>query len=271
MKKAALFATGLLIIVFASPSLWAQDAKERQQLNNDLQKLIQAKDWGGAVKICDELLGVSPLDRKLCYVKACCLARWGKKDEALTFLSQAQKQGFADATKMAQDPDLDSLREEWRFKEILKKVQLSQFAGEYRNQMRQKDWTGALRTCDKLLAISPTNPTFPFIQARCLARMGKKDQTLAALDKAVKLGFKNAEQMAKDPSFASLREEQGFKNALKAIALKAAEANRMVQPRQDTRNVLYWLSALWEESDSQFQPLAGEINKLMDKKDWDGA
>lgn len=56
------------------------------------------------------------------YNLACALARQGKTDEALATLRKAVELGFGDPTHIARDPDLESLRGDPRFPQIIKAV-----------------------------------------------------------------------------------------------------------------------------------------------------
>lgn len=53
------------------------------------------------------------------YNVACGYALWGKKDEALDWLELSVKSGFAKIDHVRQDPDLDSLRNEKRYRRLL--------------------------------------------------------------------------------------------------------------------------------------------------------
>jgi len=56
------------------------------------------------------------------YNAACVYALRGKKDEALNWLEKAAEKGFNGADHMAGDTDMDSLREEARYKAIVAKI-----------------------------------------------------------------------------------------------------------------------------------------------------
>lgn len=57
------------------------------------------------------------------YNAACVFALRGKKTEALDWLAKAAEKGFSGADHMAEDTDMDSLRNEPRYKEIVAKIE----------------------------------------------------------------------------------------------------------------------------------------------------
>ena len=119
MNKLSVLAPICLLLIYAAPSLWAQDEDQLQQISRELPKLFEKKDWDGALKACDKLIELKPGSQDGHYNRACCLARLGKKDEALAALAKSVELGFKDAGHIAEDPDLESLHAEQRFKDVL--------------------------------------------------------------------------------------------------------------------------------------------------------
>lgn len=66
-----------------------------------------------------QVLELEPQNETAWYNLACTYARWGKLDPALEHLQKAVEHGFDDATHMEKDPDLDSLRQDPRFRALL--------------------------------------------------------------------------------------------------------------------------------------------------------
>lgn len=79
------------------------------------------KDYDKAVKDCDEAIRLEPKNADAYYDKACCLALQGRTEPAIESLGQALELGFHDFDHMARDSDLDSIRGDPRYKELLKK------------------------------------------------------------------------------------------------------------------------------------------------------
>lgn len=65
------------------------------------------------------LVRLLPRDATVHYNLACSLALLGQIDAALDALEEAVRLGYADAEFMAQDEDLDRLRTEPRFRELM--------------------------------------------------------------------------------------------------------------------------------------------------------
>lgn len=68
-------------------------------------------------------LELEPQNETTWYNLACTYARWGKLDQAIDHLRQAVEHGFDDVTHMEKDSDLDSLRQDPRFREIIAGLQ----------------------------------------------------------------------------------------------------------------------------------------------------
>jgi predicted esterase len=100
--------------------------------------------------------------------------------------------------------------------------QFAKLANEVRDAFAQKKYDVAAEKCRKQMALVPKHPNPPYNLACALARLGKKEDALAALAKAVELGFDDADHMKVDEDLASLREEKDFAR----IAAMCAEAQK---------------------------------------------
>lgn len=110
-----------------------QTAREYAQLQQKLVALLQAKDYENGAEVCRKMIGLAPADFGSHYNLACCLARLGKKDEALEALAESVKAGWLDSAHMEKDEDLDSIRDEKKYAELLAAVKIKEektFAGE---------------------------------------------------------------------------------------------------------------------------------------------
>lgn len=85
----------------------------------DYQGAIGSKDYRRAEEVLRGLVEAFPGAAALHYDLACCLALNGKRAEALDELARAVETGFDDANHAAYDPDLERLRTDPRFTELL--------------------------------------------------------------------------------------------------------------------------------------------------------
>jgi predicted Zn-dependent protease len=74
--------------------------------------------------------------------------------------------------------------------------------------------------------IRPDNPQIFFSLARACALAGAKRQALEALKKAVELGFTNADEIAGNEDFASIRNEAAYKRLIEDARRKAQSEKR---------------------------------------------
>ena len=87
----------------------------------------------------------------------------------------------------------------------------------------QKDFAEIGEVCRKMIELVPRAPEPHYNLACSHARLGKKDEALAALARAVKLGFEDSALIEKDDDLASLHAEPRFRELL-AKAKTADEA-----------------------------------------------
>jgi len=120
----------------ARPAKPTQDAGPQRPSVFDLPKIrgqyvqmqiaasahIRAGDYASAEKLCRESVALVPHGFPGHYNLACALARQGKTTDALDSLAQAVALGFRDAAKIQVDQDLESLRGEDRFAEIVEQA-----------------------------------------------------------------------------------------------------------------------------------------------------
>ncbi len=73
--------------------------------------LLAQKRWGHAAAILAVATAIRPTDPVAWYNLACALARSGRRDEAVEALGKAVANGFSDRKLLAEDPDLEAIRE----------------------------------------------------------------------------------------------------------------------------------------------------------------
>jgi len=91
---------------------------EKIQLREALRSM-EAKEWQDATAIFERLLERHDRVSTLWYNYACCLAQTKQPDESLKALEKAIQNGWSNAEKMEQDDDLEPVRAEEKFKELL--------------------------------------------------------------------------------------------------------------------------------------------------------
>jgi pimeloyl-ACP methyl ester carboxylesterase len=74
----------------------------------------------------------------------------------------------------------------------------------------EKRYAEGVEVCRKMMEVWPEHPLGPYNLACGLARLGKKDEALAALAQAVDLGYGDVVHMQMDEDLASLRAEKPF-------------------------------------------------------------
>ena len=104
------------VSVFKLPQIQGQFAALQMAARAAMQK----GDAAGAQKLVEQSLTLIPDEPGALYNLACALALQGKKDEALTMLEKAVKEGFNQAQHIREDKDLASLRADERFEKAAK-------------------------------------------------------------------------------------------------------------------------------------------------------
>ncbi len=102
--------------------------------------------------------------------------------------------------------------------------------------LREKKWAEAEPELRKLAAVQPKSSLIQYDLACCLARLGKTDEAVAALNRAVEAGWLDVRHVQRDPDLASLRARPEVKTLLGKI-----EATRFdTQPPRAFRNAIAW-------------------------------
>jgi hypothetical protein len=88
---------------------------------------MRKKSWAEAEPILRELAAAHPASEFIQYHRACCLARLGKGDEALSALGKAVDAGWLDAEHARKDDDLVAIRNRPEFKRLLEKMDAAEY------------------------------------------------------------------------------------------------------------------------------------------------
>ena len=86
------------------------------------EALIHLDRWKEAIPHLERAVAEDPKDARSAYNLACVLARDGKPDQALRMLQRAVDAGYANASHMAVDPDLATLRDRAEFQALLARM-----------------------------------------------------------------------------------------------------------------------------------------------------
>jgi hypothetical protein len=103
------------VTVFDMPRIQA----EAQRLMLRMAQAAAAQDWSAMVATCREGLALLPEDPTWQYNLACALSRQGLAAASLDALDQAIALGFRDLDHIARDEDLDGIRGDSRYADIL--------------------------------------------------------------------------------------------------------------------------------------------------------
>jgi dienelactone hydrolase len=132
MRHASLAIAALCALILSSAQLpvradepelpLGKRLEEFAKLQQQLIPRFAAKDWEKIAEICRKQMTLVPESPEPHYNLACTAARLGHKDEALLELGLAVELGFTDATHMREDDDLTTLREDEKFKELVKQA-----------------------------------------------------------------------------------------------------------------------------------------------------
>jgi hypothetical protein len=103
------------------PAETAEDRNARRalQLGRQAIDLMRRRDFPAAERALRESIALDPKDSTNLYNMACVMALTGRTQPALDYLEKSAEAGFTDFVHVAQDSDLDSIRNEARYKQII--------------------------------------------------------------------------------------------------------------------------------------------------------
>jgi predicted esterase len=179
---------------------------------------------------------------------------------------------------------------------------LARLRERFRELVGAKEYAEAAEVCRRVIALDPKSAAAHYDLACVLARLEKEAEALAALEKAARLGFDDAELASKDEDLAGLREEKRFREALARIRasdearvekgaaipgvktlegapegglryrLRMAPATAKPRPQR----LVIWMHPSGGSMNRVVEPLAPRLNRLgfallvFTRKDWGG-
>jgi tetratricopeptide (TPR) repeat protein len=93
-----------------------------QRLHQEALQKLQGKEYEDAEKILKRIVKAVPNDSTALYNLACLYSLTSKKEKALDYLEKSIKAGFTNAGHIQKDSDLDNIRNEEKYKELIKKL-----------------------------------------------------------------------------------------------------------------------------------------------------
>jgi predicted esterase len=92
------------------------------KLQQEVTQLFTDKKYEDVIPKCDEMSKLFPEEPSTYYNKACALARLGRAEDAFQQLAVSVEKGFGAPAHMQRDEDLESLRKDKRFDELVEKA-----------------------------------------------------------------------------------------------------------------------------------------------------
>ena len=203
---------------------------EAYELSAQAYQLYAQKEYAKALELNKQAYKLDPDDSRLIYNLACMYALNGEEETALDLLEKAVAKGFYAPGQISGDADFAPLREDPRFKAALAKatkmakresaddtVLNSAETGKVREMMKstwplwkEKKFEEALAIMEEAYELAPDDSRVLYYLACLHALLGKPDQALDYLDRAVERGFYAPNHMAKDSDLDNLREMPQF-------------------------------------------------------------
>lgn len=216
---------------------------EAGQLNVQALSAYRRGDVQEALDLTKQAYEISPKSSIVLYNLACFNALVGKKHEALAWLERAVEGGFHAPRKISSDSDLDSLRDEPKYKAALARatelardwsardiVINSSKQGEANTLRMQawqvyedKDYEQGLKFVEQAYAVSPEDSRVLYALGCFHALLGHDDKALDFLEEAVDGGFYCPNHIAKDPDLESVRGHKRYVVVAATAQKKAAE------------------------------------------------
>ncbi|HVY60832.1 MAG TPA: redoxin domain-containing protein [Planctomycetota bacterium] len=129
---AALLALSVSLLC-ASPALAQQPPRPDDQFQTLFQtglEQLQRREFDASIDTFKKAMEIHREQPETYYNIACAYALKGEKDRAIDWFAQALERGFNDETHIEQDHDLDAIRQEPRFKEVMTRAFMKAKPGE---------------------------------------------------------------------------------------------------------------------------------------------
>lgn len=236
LKPLCAFLSSVVEMVDAPRDLYlsAGMTPEVNKLNTQAVVAYTGGDVKQALALVERAYEAAPQNSIVLYNLACFHALLGHKEEALGWLEKAVEGGFYAPDKIGSDSDLESLRDEARYKAALAKAaELARMAaaediaincadtGEvYRLRLQalqayeQKDYEQGLKLSEQAHALGPQDSKVLYSLACFHTLLGHEEKGLDFLVQAVDAGFYCPRHIAKDPDLESIRGDARYKAAL---------------------------------------------------------
>lgn len=113
----------LLVFIFLSPSLWAQQSavKQSRAAYNLGAQAYKAKDFNASQEHFEKALALRPYHPGLMYTVAALQSLNGNSEDALSLLQEVADMGLV--YPVAEDPDFDNIKESESFTQISEKIE----------------------------------------------------------------------------------------------------------------------------------------------------
>ncbi len=107
------------VLLLVVPTLAQEPGPDLDKLHDEAMACWQTEAWERALELYGQILAVEPGDTIAHYNAACAHALLGQKAEAVASLRQAVEHGYLDFRHLQSDSDLDAIREEPGYLEIM--------------------------------------------------------------------------------------------------------------------------------------------------------
>ena len=235
-------------------SLMSASRKDGRDLFENGRELLRVAEYDRAARAFVAAAETGTREGTSHFNAACARALAGRKDEAFALLRRALDTGFDDPDQLREDEDLDGLRSDPRFAELVRDAEAlslegfpswgarlllservaeaKEAAARFEAYLKKNPSSGraysnlgvvhlaaendreAARAFTRALELGYRKATTAYNLACAHARLGEKDAAFARLDEAIAAGYRDPDHMEKDDDLFSLRRDPRFKAAV---------------------------------------------------------